>query len=490
MRIIIIGDGKIGYTLAKNLAQEHYDVTVIDKDAEALRRASDELDVLCVHGNGLSSRVQIEAGVREADLLIAVTINDEINMVCCLTAKQLGAAHTIARIRDPEYAEELSQLKTDLNLDMIINPEQETAAEIARLIKYPAAMEVETFAGGRVEMLEVKVTNNLALVGNKLKDLPKKMAGEILIGGVVRGERGERGERGGRGERGERGEREERGERGERWERGDREEREDEVFIPNGEFKLAADDVIYVFGKPSAITNFIHGAGLPLAKIRSAMIIGGGRIAFYLAKYLEAMGVKVKILEISHERCLELSELLPDTLIIHGDGTDENLLLSENLEKMDTFITLTGHDEDNLIAGLLAKQHGVKKVVAKINRMNYSPALQKLGIDSIIIPRNIVASEITRYVRGLKNAEGNPAEAMHKIMNERAEAASFTAGANVKFLDIPLREITFTDDILVAVIVHGDEVRIAHGNDRIQAGDRVILVAKDVLIEDLNEIVS
>ncbi len=449
MKIIIIGDGKVGYSLAENLSIENNDVTIIDKNSEALKKASENLDVMCIRGNGVSTKILLEAGIKEADLLIAATTSDEMNMVCCLTAKKLGVTHTIARIRDPEYANELSLLKADLDLDMVINPEQAAASEIARLLRFPPAVNVEVFAKGRVEMVEIKVTESISLVGMKLKDIPNKISSSILIGAVLR---------------------------------------DDEAIIPHGEFEFKENDTLYIIGQPSRVFDFCKRIGIYIHKITNVMILGGGRIAYYLAKYLEEEEIKGKIIEINRERCIELTELLPQTLIICGDGSDETLLHSENISDMGAFVSITGRDEDNLISALSAKQCGVQKVIAKINRINNLGIISNMGIDSVVSPKLITSNHILRYVRGLKNALGNPANTLYKIIGDQVEALEFTAGSSTVFINIPLKELQLVKGVLVAVIVRKNEIIIPHGKDVIKSGDGVILITKDKRISDLNDI--
>ena len=332
MRIIIIGDGKVGYSLAETLSKEDNDVTIIDKNSDALKKASENLDVMCIRGNGVSTNILMQAGVKDVDLLIAATSSDEMNMVCCLTAKKLGAEHTIARIRDPEYANELSILKHDLGLDLVINPEQAAAGEIARLLRFPSAVNIESFAKGRVDLIEIKATEGIPIIGMKLKNISQKIASDILIGAVLR---------------------------------------DGEVIIPNGDFEIEENDTLYIIGRPSSVFNFCKQIGKISQKIKNVMVVGGGRIAYYLVQYLKNTDMKVKMIEISKDRCVALSEMLPNTLIINGDGTDEDVLNSENLSDMNAFVSLTGRDEENLMAALLAKQSGVIKVIAKITRVNY-----------------------------------------------------------------------------------------------------------------------
>lgn len=451
MKVIIIGNGKVGYSVAEQLSQENNDIIIIDKDPEALRRSNENLDVLCIRGNGVSTKVLFEAGIDEADVLIAATASDEMNMVCCLTGKKLGAAHTIARIRDPEYADELSLIKNELGLDMVINPERAAAREIARILRFPQAENIEIFAKGQVEMVEIRVTESMPISGMKIRDISEIISSSILIGAVLR---------------------------------------KNEAIIPKGDFQIKADDVIYVVGQPSSVTKFCRKIGLYAQKIKNVMVVGGGRIAYYLAKFLEETGMKVKIIESDHDRCLTLSELLPESLIIHGDGSDDKLLYSENLQEMGAFVSLTGHDEENFMLALLAKQAGVPKVIAKISRNNYLNLISNFGIDSIVNPSQITTNLILLFVRGLGNALGNPIRSLYRIVNNQAEAIEFTISEKARFLDIPLKNLKFPQDVLVAVIVRKNDIIIPHGNDSIKLGDSIILIAKNRQIFNLNDIIS
>jgi trk system potassium uptake protein TrkA len=451
MKIIIIGDGKVGYSLAENLSNEDNDVIVIDKDPEALRKADEFLDVMCIKGNGLSTKVLIEAGVKEAQLLIAATASDEMNMVCCLTAKKLGVTHTIARIRDPEYADELTLLRHDLGIDMVFNPERAAARDISRMVRFPQAAKIEILARGRVELVEIRITNRISIVGMKIKEIAEKISSSILIGAIVRN---------------------------------------DEIIIPKGDFRIEEDDIVHIVGKPAIVSDFCRQIGIDYHKIKNVMIAGGGRIAYYLAKFLEETGIKAKIVEINQERCIELSELLPHTLIINGDASDDTLLHSENLFEMGAFVALTDRDEENFMSALMAKQAGVQKVIAKITRNNYISIIKGIGIESVVNPSQIITNHILRYVRGMKNAQGSPIEALFRIIEGRAEAIEFIANESTDFLNVPLRNLKFKEGILVAVIVRNNDILIPHGNDIIKSGDRVILIVKGRKIFDLNDIIA
>jgi trk system potassium uptake protein len=445
MKIIIIGAGKVGYNLAESLSKGNHDVIIIDKNHVALSKAEENLEVLCIRGSGVSTNILMEAGIDTADLLIAVTSSDEVNMVCCLTAKKLGVKQTIARIRDPEYAHELSLLKEELDLDLIINPEQAAAEEIANVLNFPIAINVENFAKGRVKMVEIRATKEMGIIGEPLKDISNKLISSILIGVVIRDE---------------------------------------EVIVPNGDFVIEENDNIYVIGKPSNLYNFCKLADKFPQKIRNVMIAGGGRITIYLAKILTEMDIKVKLIEFDREKCVELSEMLPDVLVIHGDGTDEELLKSENISDMDGFIAMTGMDEENLMSALLAKQNGVKKVIAKVSRINYVNIIKSLGIDSVISPKLITTNHILKFVRG------NNVESLYRIIEGQAEITEIIADSSSTILNTKIKKLGLPKEVIIATIVRKKEVVIPHGNDIIREGDRVIVISKNKNISSLNEVAA
>ena len=449
MKILIVGIGKVGYTLAKHLSAEDNDVAVIDKSQEAVDRAGDSLDVLCLKGSGLSASVLLEAGVREADLIIATTPGDEINMLCCLTAKRLGAKNTVARIRDPEYAREVSVLKQELGINMIINPELEAANEIGRVLRFPTAINVETFAGRKVELIAFRVKRGDKLVGRPLSQVMGEIRLPVLFCTAVRGE---------------------------------------EVIIPDGNFVPQEQDLMYIAGKPSAITDFFKYEGKYPKRVKHAILIGGGRIAYYLGLGMSQMGMKITIIEQNKRRCQELDELLPDCTIIHGDGTDEQVLEEEHVESAGAVVTLTGRDEENLLTALFASRLQVPKVVAKINRGNYEGIIKTLGIDSVISPKNITAAQIIRYVRALRNTIGSNVETLHRIADGKAEALEFVAREGSRNLREPFRNIRFKKHFLVAAIVRNGAIIIPTGNDWIQENDSVIVITRSSNVNDLNDI--
>lgn len=448
MKIIIVGNGKVGFTLAEHLSKENHDVTIVDTDFDALKQSSDMLDVMCIKGNGASSTTLAEAGASTADVVIAATNMDEINMVCGQVAKRMGARYVIARIRNAEYTSDLAALKKDLGIDMIINPEQATATEISRLLRLPTAANIETFCRGRVELVGFRLQKDDFVVGKTLASL-KLHDIDILFCAVDRGS---------------------------------------EVFIPHGNFELLEGDLVYMIGQPFGISRFFKQLGRYAPKIRNVFIIGGGRITHYLSAMLDELGKHTKIVEADAARCRYLAEVLPHSLVIHGDGTDQELLESEDMQHNDAFVALTGRDEYNLIMGLYAMQQGVPKVVVKSNRQNYAGIARSVGLDSVISPKLITANHILQVVRGLQNSKGSVMTCLYKIADNRAEAMEFVVNKTTRNLGVPLKDLKLKKGILIAVIVHDNQIIIPEGSTKIEAGDTVIIVSHDSGILDINDI--
>ena len=451
MKIIIIGNGKVGFTLARLLSGEEHDLVLIDKDADALHTADSVLDILCIEGSGASIQILHDAGVKDADLAIAVTGSDELNIVCCLIAKKLGARHTVARVRSPEYFREASLLKKEIGVDMIINPEYAAAQEISRVLRVPAAFSVETFARGLVEMIGFPIQESDGLAGISLFDYNKRHPNGVLLCAVIRG---------------------------------------DEVFVPNGRFVPEVGDRAYVIGSQSEMNKFFRFLGRDSGRIRNITVLGGSKIATYLTWAVEKAGMKVRIAELDESRCLALAEKLPGATIIHGDGTDNAVIEAENLLDTDGFIALTNRDEENLLMAMTAQRSGVKKVIAKMNRPNYMDMMRQFGVDSIISPKEITANQISAYVRSLARSQGSAVENLYKVLGGKIEAVEFTASAATHFLDTPLRDLKLKDGLLVAAIVHENKTLIPDGNSCIRAGDRVVVMAKSLFLQDLNDILK
>ena len=451
MKIIIVGVGKVGFAIAEQMASEGHDITLVDNNTAVLSRADGSLDVMCTLGNGASVSVLLQAGARDADLVIAVSEDDEVNLVCCLMAKKLGAKHTIARVRNPEYFRDAGILRREVGLNMIINPEYASAQEIARILRVPAAFSVESFARGLVELIGFQVEESDGLAGKTLLEYNRQKPNNMLLCAVSRG---------------------------------------NEVIIPNGGFIPQVGDLAYAIGTPTETLRLLRGMGRSVTPMRRVSILGGGHIALYLAWALESTGAHVTIVEQNGEKCLTLAEKLPKASIIHGDGTDQEVIESEDIFNCDAFVSLTGRDEENLLMALTAQRAGVKKVLPKMSRPNYIDIVRRTGIDAVISPKDITANYISSYVRSLANSQGSAVEGLHRLLGGAVEAVEFTATSATHFLDTPLCDLHFKKGLLIAAIIHGGKVSIPRGSSVIRAGDCVIVVAKSLFLQDLNEILE
>ncbi len=450
MKIVVVGDGKVGFALTQQLSQEGHDLTVIERDAAVLERTMEQLDVMGVSGNGASLEVQRSAGVMNNDLLIAVTSADEINLLCCILARKLGCPQTIARVRNPEYAQQVRFLQKELGLSMTINPERATAHAVFRVLQFPSFLKLDAFASGRVELVELRVRKGEKLDGIPLKELYEIAKVRVLVCSVDRG---------------------------------------GEIVIPGGNFTLRADDTIAVTAATKDLAQLIKNLGISTQKIHNVMIIGGSRIALYLAQELIDSRINVKIIERDAARCRMLSESLPKAIVIHGDGGQQNLLEMESIQSMDAVVTLTGVDEENLVISMYADYVGVPKTVTKINRMELSAVFKDRGAGSLISPKQLTASEIARYVRALGNKTGGSMITLHGIMGGKAEAMEFLADKGTLYLSTPLSKLNLKPNLLITCINRSGRIIIPRGSDTIEAGDTVVVVAAagDVLGE-LNDI--
>lgn len=452
MRILIVGDGKVGYTLASELLREGHDITIIDQNEAVLRKTEDNLDVICIHGNGANASTLMEAEVDRADIIIAATATDEVNMLCCLIGKHMGAKFAIARIRDPEYNESITMLQHELGIDMTINPERATAQEISRMLRYPFANNIEPFAKGRVELVEFLAHEGDMIVGKPLKELTARHSDlpKVLYCAV---------------------------------------EREGEVVIPGGDFVIHAGDRVHVAADLVTITHFFRHIGRTSKPVKDVMILGGGRISYYLAKMVEKMGIHVSMFEINPEKAKMLSEALPHADIIEGDGTDQDLLEQENIAGMDAFIALSDRDEENLMTGLYARTHGVPKVIVKTNRYAYRDVIANLGLENQVSPRIITCNALLRYVRARVNARGTTVEKLYRLVDGKAEALEFIAKKGDPYIGVPLKKLTIRKGALVAIILHKGKVIVPFGDDVIEAGDHVVIISTASGISDLNEVI-
>jgi len=437
MKIIIVGDGKVGMILTEYLSREGHDIMVIDKNPEVVENAVNVHDVAAINGSGANYNVLVEAGATRADLLIAATSSDEMNILSCLMAKKIGTRHTIARVRNPEYAQQLVFIREELGLSMIVNPEFEAAQDISRVLRFPSAIKLDCFSKGRVDLAEIRIPEDGHLAGHKLSELYKVCKEKILICAV---------------------------------------QREEQVLIPNGDFVLMANDRIHITGSHAALASFFKAIGIFKQKSKHILIVGGGKIAYYLARQLADTGVDVKIIEQSEERCLELSEALPRATIICGDGTDHAILQEEGLASSDACVVLTGIDEENIIVALYAQTMGVSKVITKIDRRSFGDMADHMGIDSYISPKVITANRIVRYVRAMDFAKESDFKTLYKIVNNQVEALEFSIRQKAFYTDKPIKELKTKKGVLFASIIRHGRVIIPSGEDHLEAGDSVIIV--------------
>lgn len=452
MKIIVVGCGKIGIALIESLVNEGHDVVAIDHSPEILGEVSNVYDVISACGNGTDWDLLVEADAKNTDLFISVTGSDELNMLSCFLAKKMGAKHTVARIRNPEHNDgSLAFLRQQLELSLVINPERLVAKELYNMLKLPSAARVETFSGRALEMVELKLKSDSPLDGMKLMDLRKKYPYNFLISLV---------------------------------------QRDDFVFIPDGTFVLKSGDKIGLIATPSEVLKLLKSLGILQKQARNIMVLGASNTAYYLSKMLLAGGNSVKILDKNQDRCRKFSEELPDAVILHGDGAQQELLLEEGLTDMDAFVTLTGMDEQNLLISYFAQSKQVPKVISKINRTEFLSMAEQLGVESFVSPKQTVTNVIVRYARALENSMGSSVETLYKLAGGKAEALEFTVHDETSVCNIPLRELNLKSNILIAGITRGRKSIIPAGNDTICPGDKVLILTSGSRIHNLADILE
>lgn len=455
MHIIVVGCGKVGYTLVEQLNNEGHSVTLIDKNRYALENAVSKLDIMGIHGNGSSYRVQQEAGVADADLLIAVTNQDEVNLLSCLIAKQAGHCQTIARVRNPEYYEEISFIKEELKLAMAINPERSAAYDILKLIQIPSAMEVDAFARGRINLISFKIPDNSPLDGKKIMEISGIMGNNSLFCVV---------------------------------------QRDGETIIPGGNTKLHSKDKVSVVMPFSEMTPFFGRMKLANKPIKSVMIAGGGGISFYLAKELVKSGVKVKIFETDAAICDRLSENLPEAIIINGNAVDASLLDEEGVRETDAFIALTNMDEENIMLSMYVNSISNAKLITKINRLSFENVIKDMPIGSVICPKNITAEKIIKHVRSMQNsADSSDVESLYRLMDNKVEALEFNVKdceENKKFVGKTLMELTLKQNLLICSINRNGRIITPSGKDTIEIGDTVVVVTSNMKLSKISDILG
>ncbi len=450
MNIIIAGDGKVGSMLTRQLSAEGHDITIIDSNARVLQSSVEHYDVICVQGNCASMDVLLQAGVRDAELLIAATSQDEVNLLCCTTAHALNRKlHTIARIRNPEYTEQIYRMRDIFGLSMVINPENQAATEIERLLKYPGFLRRDTFAKGRTEIVELRVDAGSKLCNVALAELRSIVKCQVLVCAVLR---------------------------------------DGSAAAPKGDFVLREGDRIFVTALSQNLTTLLKNLGILTRRVRSVTLCGGGKISYYLAKRLEKSGISARIIEKDYDRCQELCALLPGAEIIHGDISEQDLLESEQVSQADALVTLTGLDELNMIVSLYAASRNVPQVITKLGHTGNRSVIDSLSLGSVLCPRELVCSNIVRYVRAMENQTG-AAISVHTIADGQAEAMEFLADETTRNCGRPLKEIRLKPNVLLVSISHGASTEIANGNSAFQQGDTVVVVTNGrEVIRQLNDI--
>lgn len=451
MNIIIVGCGKVGQTLARQLNEEENNITVLDMDAAKVNDVVSRYDVNGVVGNGATHLKQLEAGIKSADLLIAVTGSDELNLLCCLIAKKTGNCQTIARVRNPEYSSEAPYLKEELGLAMVINPEAAAAAEIDRVLRFPSAIKIDTFAKGRVEMLKFRLPEGSPLINCAVKEIVSRFRCDVLVCTVERG---------------------------------------DKAYIADGDLVFAENDIISIIASPKNANDFFGKIKYRINSVKDAMIVGGGEITYYLCERLHRAGITAKIIEKDKKRCEELCTLWPEIMVINGDAADQEILIEEGIENAGAFVALTNMDEENILLSLFARTMNKGKLVTKINRIEFDDVIKRLDLDSTIYPKNITSDMILRYVRAMKNTIGSNVETLSSVIKGQVEAAEFIIKESSAITDKPLAELKLRDDVLVAAILRGRTVIIPRGHDMIQKGDAVVIVSHIAALHDINDILK
>lgn len=453
LNIIIVGCGRAGATLVEELTAEGHDITVIDTDAQKVAEITNMHDVMGIVGNGASFSLQIEAGIKETDLLIAVTDSDELNLLCCTVASRVGDCATIARVRNPEYSLEVDYLRDKLGLAMIINPEFEASREMSKILSLPSALEINSFAHGQASLVKFKVTQGKMLDGMTVKALGQRVS-DVLICAV---------------------------------------ERDKQIHIPTGDFMLQAGDVVSIVAPRRAVKPFFKDIGVKTNQVKSAMIVGGGNSGYYLAKQLIHSGISVKLIESDKARCEELSVLLPKAVIINGDGSDEDLLREEGIKDAEAFIPLTGNDEENILLTLFANQVTSEnaKVITKINRITFNDVIDRLDLGSVIYPKYLTAEAITAYVRAKSAASrSSKIETLYHLFDHRVEAIEFTVDENSDVTNVPLSELNLKKDLLISFINRQGKIIIPSGQDSIKLGDAVMIVTTQKGLTDVSDILA
>ena len=451
LKIIIVGCGKVGITLVERLSREGHDIAIIDQEGSVVTEIANLYDVLGIVGNGASYSVQMEAGIDKADLIIAVTESDELNLLCCTIARRVGHCAAIARVRTPDYNIESDYLRDKLDLAMIINPELEASREMARILYLPSALEVNSFAHGQAEIIKFQVPKGNIMNGKSVSGLRRDMSSKVLVCAI---------------------------------------ERDGEVYIPGGDFIVQENDILSFVATREDTIGFFDHIGFKTNRVKNTMIVGGGKAAYYLASQLIKMGINVKIIEIDKTRCEKLSILLPKAVIINGDGTDQDLLEEEGIEYAESFVPLTGIDEENILLTLYARQVSQAKVITKINRINFKSVISKLDLGSVIYHRYITSEAIIAYVRAKTNSTSNNIETLYHMFDHRVEAIEFHVAEESEVTNVPLKDLELKKDLLLCFISRNEKNIIRGGHELILKDDTVMVVTKDFGFKDIKDILK
>lgn len=451
MKIIIVGCGRVGCSLAGKLNADGNDVTVVDTSAEKIADVTAQFDVMGVVGNGATFASLKEAGIDNADLFIAVTDSDELNLFCCMIAKKEGGCQTIARIKNPEYSNEAEYLKKQLDLAMVINPEFEAAKEVARVLRFPSAVRIEPFGKGRVELISIRLGAGNPLIGQSVWEMMSKVRADVQLAAVERG--------------------------------GD-------AYIVHGDTVFQEKDVLSFVSTPKDAVAFLKKINHKGFAVKDAMIVGGGVVTQYLLGILEKSGISLKVIDKKRERCEELASAWNGVTVINANTADHAMLKEQGIEKTDAFVALAGLDEENILLSLFAKEWGVKKMITKINRIDYDNVMAKLELDTVVCPKNLTADMILRFVRSAKNTRGSDMQNLYNIVEGKIEAAEFLVQEGAEIIGKPLRELHLKKETLVASIVRGGKVILPRGSDCIAAGDTVIVVTKDASLFGIEDILD
>ena len=451
MKIVIIGLGTIGSTILKSLSGEGHTITIIDEDKDKIENLIQKYDITGVVGNGACIDIQKEANVKSADMVITLTNSDELNVFASLVAKKIGVKNTVARVRNPDYRKQIMDMKDELGISMIVNPEQDTATEIYNLINLPSIAQMENFANGRVLLVEIVVEKGCSLVGETLISLGKKLTTKVLICAVQRGQ---------------------------------------SVVIPTGNFTIEEGDKIHLTSDAKSLRDFLVETQLFKSHFKNIMIVGGGKIGYYLADELSKKKYNIKLIEGDSATADELAELLPRVTVIHGNGTQHDLLVEEGIDAMDAFVALTDIDEENMVVSMFANKMKVKKTITQIKSDDLYGMLEELGINNIVSPKDIVADRIISYIRSIANTRGSNVLTLCRLVNNQVEALEFLAKKQERIYDKPLRELKLKDNCLIACIIRENEVIIPNGNDCIKLGDNVIVVTRHKNFDDLTDILE